>query len=148
MSILSNFSDRLNEQMILRSLNAPALAEKVGVSRATIAGFLRGAHLPSRKIFFALLEFFNCSADYLLGFDDFPPTNVIYVKPVEKFGIRFRKLLTEFNCSQYKLEKDLDISGNLVYKWLHDLTQPNVESFIKLANYFDVSVDFIIGRST
>ena len=146
MVILSNFSDRLKEQMILRDLNAPALADVIGVSRATVAGFLRGAHFPSSKAFFALLEYFNCSADYLLGLIDFPPDNVVYHKPMEKFGEHLRFLLIKHKISQFRLVKDLPVSGNLVYRWLNDLAFPSVESMIKLAAFFEMSVDMLIGR--
>lgn len=146
MVILSNFADRLKEQMILRDLKAPALAQIIGVSRATVAGFLRGAHFPSPKAFFALLEYFNCSADYLLGLIDFPSENVVYHKPIEKFGQTFRELLKTHRVSQFRLEQDLPVSGNLVYRWLNDLAFPSVESMVKLADFLEISVDMLIGR--
>lgn len=147
MDIAASFADRLNEFMILNNLNAPALAEKIGANRMTIAKLKRGRSHPSTAVFFKLIEYFHCSADYLLGLTEDYPENYPYKPPIEKFGARFRSLLEEFHISQYRLTKFAGISGNLLYKWLNDQTMPSVSNFVKLANYMETTVDHLIGRT-
>ena len=139
------FAERLKELMNERNLNAPALAKEIGANRTTISELLRGNYLPSTKNFIAMMEYFNCSADYLLGLIEFPPENVIY-QPVKPFHERLRLCLKESKKTEYRLQKDLKISDSLTYHWLHGNTQPTVDTLIKLSKYFGFHVDFLLGR--
>lgn len=143
---MSNFAERLKEYIVDRNLNVKKLAEKLGVSRATISSLVNGAHMPSTKVFILILEHFNCSADYILGLNDYPKSaSFQHVKP---FCGQLRKCLDESGKTEYRLQQDLGISTSLTYRWLAGKATPTVESLVKLANYFGCSVDFILGRET
>lgn len=139
------FAERLKELMNEKKLNAPALAKEIGANRTTISELLRGNYLPSAKHLVAIAEYFNCSADYLLGLIEFSPENFKY-QAVKPFSERLRLCLKETHISEYRLQKDLNISGSLTYNWLHGKTQPTVDSLIKLSRYFGLHVDYILGR--
>ena len=147
MIILSNFSDRLTEQMILRDLSVQQLADDIGFNRVTIFALKRGARLPSTEVLFSLVEYFQCSADYLLGLVEFSPDQVYYAPPVQNFGEHFRALLKQTNTTQYKLTKIHHISGNLLYRWLNNKAIPSVANLIKLSQCLEVPVDVLIGRT-
>ena len=147
MVILSNFYDRLTEQMILRSLSAQQLADAVGVDRVTIFALKRGARLPSTQLLLSLVEYFQCSADYLLGLVEFSPEQSYYAPSMDNFGERLRNLLKENGVSQYKLTQVYHVSGNLIYRWLNDKAVPSVANLIKLSQCLDVPVDVLIGRT-
>lgn len=139
------FAERLKELMGEKRLSAPALAKEIGANRTTVSELLRGNYLPSAKHLIAIAEYFNCSADYLLGLKEFSPENANYQK-VKPFKERFRLCLEESHISEYRLQKDLNISSSLTYNWLHGKTQPTVDSLIKLSRYFGLNVDYILGR--
>ena len=139
------FAERLKELMNERNLNAPALAKEIEANRTTISELLRGNYLPSTKHLIAIVEYFNCSADYLLGLIEFPPENIQY-QSVKPFAERLRLCLKESHKTEYRLQKDLNISDSLTYHWLHGNTQPTVDTLIKLSKYFGFHVDFILGR--
>ena len=143
---MEKFVERMNEFMISNDLNATQLAEKTGVARSTISGLLRKEHLPSTAALRAFANFFQCPADYLLGLIDDFPENLKFSQPNLSFGERFRKLLTDTNVSQYSLTKGEKISGNLLYKWLHNQAEPSVYNLIKLSKALNVSVDMLLGR--
>ena len=143
---LAIFSDRLNEQLILKNVKIQTLAEAINVDLTTIYELKRGKHLPSTEVLFSLVEYFNCSADYLLGRIEFDYEHAVYGKPFSSFGGQFRKLLKETKTSQYALTKNMKISGNLIYKWLHDQATPSVPNLVKLAEYMELPLDVIIGR--
>ena len=46
----------------------------------------------------------------------------------------------------YEKAKQTKLSEKTVNRWHNGKTQPNAESLIKLAKYFDCSVDFLLGR--
>ena len=145
MDILSNFSERLKEFMKDEGLNCPRLAIELGVALSTISECKRGAFLPSTRVFYLMLERFHCSADYLLGRTDLPPKRPNF-RPVPPFGPRLREVMKLFGVTQYRLEKDLPVSGSVVYHWLNGKSVPSVDSLVRLANFFGCSVDFLIGR--
>ena len=146
-NILSNISDRINEFMILKGLTAKTLAKELGFTHATVLNVLQARHFPSTKLLFALIDYFQCSADYILGLvEDFSEQSN-YLPPVTDFGARFSYLLQTTGVSQYALTKQHGISGNLIYRWLHNQTLPSPENFAKLSKAFGCSVDFILGRT-
>ena len=72
MDILSKLPERLKELMFDRGINAPTLAEKLDVGANTITRYLQGVSTPNFDIFVKLIEYFNCSADFLLGLEEQP----------------------------------------------------------------------------
>lgn len=57
-----------------------------------------------------------------------------------------KELRTERNISQDRLAKDLDLTQNMIFKWEHGSTiHQNLLGYI--ADYFNVSVDYLIGRT-
>lgn len=144
MDNLSVFVERLKEYMSEQNLSASALAPKINCSRAALSGLLNEAHVPSTAIVIALVEYFNCSADYLLGLVDYP--RVTEFKPLKPFGDTLRKCLNESGKSEYRLQKDLNISRSLTYRWLNNKALPKIDSLIRLKNYFGCSVDYLLGR--
>lgn len=48
--------------------------------------------------------------------------------------------------TEYRLQKDLNISRSLTYRWLSGKAIPTVDSLIALAKYFGCTVDYLLGR--
>ncbi|MCL2697915.1 MAG: helix-turn-helix domain-containing protein [Oscillospiraceae bacterium] len=63
------------------------------------------------------------------------------------FNERFVHILQERKISTYKLTKDTGISNGLISDWKNKKRTPASENLIKLADYFDVSVDYLLGRT-
>ena len=57
-----------------------------------------------------------------------------------------KELLRVYNLTQYGLSKQIGISPSAVCNWLNGKKEPSIESLWKLADFFDVSVDYLIGR--
>ena len=138
------FGERLKEYMVDLGLTQESLEKATGITRSLISNFLLNKHTPSFDKLVALLYYFNCSADYLLGLTDIPTSETLcYVLP---FNQRLRAILNDKNISQERLKRELNISGSVVYKWLSGKNSPSTDSLIKLAKFFDCSVDYLIGR--
>ncbi len=145
--LVTTFTERANEFCILKGYAPKTLAQAVGVTHATLLNALSGRHAPSTRLFFGLLQAFDCSADYLLGLTNDSPENAVYRAPMQSFGKRFARLLQESGVSQYALTRAHGISGNLIYRWLRDLTYPSPETMAKLATALHCSVDYLLGRT-
>ena len=49
--------------------------------------------------------------------------------------------------SQLKLAELFNISQQSIYKYENGLAEPDIDTLIKLADYFETSVDYLIGHS-
>lgn len=146
MEILSKLPERLQELMLDRNINASALAKILNTNPSTVTRYLKGETLPSYTCFTKMLEFFDCSADFLIGLIDFPPTDMVF-HPIPPFNEQFRTLMQKHTMSQYRLHHITNFSYNNFNKWLKGLSHPYVDNLIKLAQAFDCSVDYLIGHT-
>ncbi len=59
--------------------------------------------------------------------------------------MKLKDLRTKKGLSQEELGKILGVSGQTILNWENSIHSPNVEQLIKLATYFDVSIDYLVG---
>ena len=90
MDILSKLPERLKELMFDKGINAPALAKALEIKSNTVTRYLQGVSLPKFEIFVKLIDYFNCSADFLLGLADYPQYDATFL-PVMPFQEAFRR---------------------------------------------------------
>lgn len=57
-----------------------------------------------------------------------------------------KNLRNEKNITLYKLAADTGISNQMLSNYELNKTNPPLETLIKLADYFDVSLDYLCGR--
>ena len=61
--------------------------------------------------------------------------------------LKLKELRTEKNIKQEELAKIIDVQNYTIGNWERERSQPSIDDLIKLANFFEVSVDYLIGRS-
>ena len=125
-------------------IKAPALARLTGIDASTILTLLRGDGLHYVDTLVTLADYFKCSTDYLLGLTDRLTEENFKQRP--PFAEQLTFLLNHFKVTKYRLEKQTGFSEKTVNRWHNGKTQPTVDSLIRLAKYFDCSVDFVLGR--
>lgn len=62
------------------------------------------------------------------------------------FGEKLQALLDDNDISQTSLAIDLQVTAQAVSKWCNNLAQPDHETLKKIANKFNVSIDFLLGN--
>ena len=65
----------------------------------------------------------------------------------KKISDRIKALMKRDKVSRDKLENDLDLSKSTVSKILNAVNATGLETMLAFADYFDVSMDFLLGRS-
>ena len=65
-----------------------------------------------------------------------------------KFGEILAQLRQEKHLSQAELGKNIYVSGGTISNYEKGVHYPDVEKLIGLADYFGVSIDYLLGRST
>ncbi|ABB14215.1 LexA family protein [Carboxydothermus hydrogenoformans] len=63
------------------------------------------------------------------------------------FGQRLRQLRTERDLTQAELAKLLSIGESTISFYESNKRQPDFDTLIKLSNFFNVSIDFLLGRT-
>lgn len=67
----------------------------------------------------------------------------IKIKIVE----RLKELMKNYNVNQSQLAEAIGVSQSSISGWVTGKKEPSIESLWKLANYFDETVDYLIGRT-
>lgn len=56
-----------------------------------------------------------------------------------------KSLRLSYNLSQVELASALGVSKQCISNWENDYIQPSVEMLIKIAKYFNVTTDYLLG---
>lgn len=62
------------------------------------------------------------------------------------FWERFYKMCNAKGSKPNTVAKEIDISSGIITKWKTQGSLPNGETLVKIANYLDCSVDYLLGR--
>ncbi len=146
MDILSKLPERLNELMLERGINPPKLAEILNINYSTINRYIEGKRVPKYENLVALVEYFDCSADFLLGLCEYPKKERQTFKRVQPFSAQLRKVIQACGTTQYALQKKTRISTANFNDWNHGYSNPRSDNLVKLALALDCSVDQLLGR--
>ena len=65
---------------------------------------------------------------------------------METFGKRLRSLRQEKNIGQIELAKKLGVGKSIISLWEMDKCEPTLSKLIAIAEFFNVSIDFLAGR--
>ena len=57
-----------------------------------------------------------------------------------------RELLQEKGICQTQLAREVQISQSAISNWLSEKKEPRIESLWRLADYFNVTIDQLVGR--
>lgn len=64
---------------------------------------------------------------------------------IHLFGDRLKELRTSKNLSQEELSEILDVRKSSISNWETSKATPTFDMLIKIANYFGVTTDFLLG---
>ncbi|MBQ7977796.1 MAG: helix-turn-helix transcriptional regulator [Clostridia bacterium] len=65
-----------------------------------------------------------------------------------KFNKIFKDLRAETSLSQKDIAEELSVSRSVVSDWEQGRTEPSIQGLIDIADYYAVSVDYLIGRDS
>lgn len=62
-----------------------------------------------------------------------------------KFAIRLKELRKEKNLKQSELAAFLSVDQRSISNWENEIYQPDYEMLVKIAKFFEVSADYLLG---
>lgn len=64
----------------------------------------------------------------------------------EVFALRIKAIRNELGLTQTQVSKDTEIDQSRISKYETGELQPDLEKLGKLANYYEVSIDWLLGN--
>ena len=70
-----------------------------------------------------------------------------YVKTVKMINEILKNTRKNEKLTAKELATQLNVSTSLIYEWEHGRANPSINELIKLANIFETSIDYLVGRT-
>lgn len=67
--MINGLGERLQEQRQLKNLSQKEVGNAINVSASIVSNYEKGERTPSLEVLMALARLYQCSTDYLLGFE-------------------------------------------------------------------------------
>lgn len=117
----------------------------VGVSRDVIIRATKYGIIPSIKSLIKIADKVNVSITYLLGETD---NNEFYLSEnPTTFHIRLEQLANERGEKYSTISNKMPFAYNSIYEWMRTGCLPSLEYLKPLAEYFKISIDYLLGRT-
>lgn len=142
---------RLKELRQEKNLRQEDLGKLFNATKSAVSMWENGKREPDRETFLALADFFGVTVDYLMGRED---TQQQYVSidsedndaKFPKFQSALQSLRKESGLSQDQIAEMLAVPTRTYGSWERGERQPDFQILCKIADYFNVSTDYLLGR--
>ena len=64
---------------------------------------------------------------------------------MNKFSEKLKELRKDKDLSQKKLAKDLNVDQRSISNWEKGVREPDFNTLVQIAKYFDVKTDYLLG---
>ena len=141
---IEKFSERLEDFIRDKGMDNKTFAREVGVPESCISYFINSLRMPTITTLVKIADYFNCSADYVLGITE--NTNSSF-KVCPPFSERLQYLIEFYKYPSPKaFRKDLNLAKSRFNEWLKGARVPSLDNIIKISEGLECSVDFVLGR--
>ena len=147
MAISKEFQIRFKELVDELGLkNKTEIVKRIGITYATFSKAFNYGIFPTVPILIRVADFFDVSVDYLIGNAE----NEKFIKSEhpKKFKERLEELKTSKEiATTYELAQRVHIHRNNIAQWMKHDYIPSIDDLILIADFFGVSLDYLLGRS-
>ncbi len=144
MNTFPDFAERFKDLISENGLSQKQIACAIGIPETSVSNYISGKSEPSLKVLVAIADYFKCTTDYITGKKDESEEKIFL--PCPPFSTQLKILMDKKPCSGYRLCTDANIPQASFYDWKNGKTEPNLYNVKKLLEYFDCSLDFLLGR--
>lgn len=132
---------RLKELRKKEGLIQEQVANILGTNQSQYGKYENGKTNLSLENAKILVDYFGVSIPYLLGIDD---TSTL-IDPFQKFPNRIGELIDASNKTLKEISRETNINYETLSAYKRQVRHPKKENALKLANYFNVSVAYLLG---
>ena len=143
-TMIEKFSENLLELFNEEKITIDAFAKIVNTDLSEIYRYIRKECTPNLTTLIKIVDCFNYSIDYLLGYIPFPENAVFKTTP--PFSQAFKTFLKQKEITRYRLSKDTGISIKRLDDWYFGRFNPSLDKLIIIRNHYKCTIDYILGR--
>lgn len=144
-NISAKFQNRIKQLIDEQDCDKKDFPKHVGVSRDVIIRATKYGIIPSLKSLIKIADKLNVSLYYLLGETE---ENEFYLSETPAtFHSRLEQLVKERNEKYSTVSNKMPFAYNSIYEWMRTGCLPSLEYVRPLADYFNVSIDYLLGRT-
>ncbi|MCL2798047.1 MAG: helix-turn-helix domain-containing protein [Firmicutes bacterium] len=125
------------------------IAIELGIPQQMLYSYKSGKTTAQFCHFILLADYFKCSVDYLVGrtgLDAEAGEKKTVYKECPPFSKRLKELFGLYKTTESRIYKIVQISRSRFHGWLSGKNEPSLPNLIKLAEYFDCTLDYLVGR--
>ena len=121
------------------------IARSIGIDYGIYKKIIAYGQLPKPMVLTRIADYFDISIDYLIGKTDdkyFEKAN-----PPSNFITRYNELKQAYHYTDYKVAQKLHVSTSYTTAWKKHSYLPSLKNLIILSEIFQVSLDYLLGRT-
>lgn len=137
--------DRFLELLNERGITAYRVAKDTGLNPTTFTDWKKGKSSPKTDKLQKIADYFDVSLDWLTGNSNFRSVQKAFNPEKENNSYKvFELLLKEHDTTPYKVSKDTGIGTATLSNWKNGKYTPKQDKMQKLADYFGVTIDYLM----
>ncbi|MGR8829734.1 helix-turn-helix domain-containing protein [Leuconostoc citreum] len=136
--------NRLKELREKNKLTLRKLYERTGISDVNLSRYERNLVNPKKRVWKKLSDYYHVPVSYLKGTDRELDD---YLNNMVDKNFRLKKLRKNKNLTLEDIQKQTGIKRSTFSDYENDHTEPNIKTLIALAGFFNVSIDYLVGRT-
>ncbi len=144
------FAKRLQDLLVYSVKTDSQLAEETTLKRKAIYNWLRGITYPTAESLLILANYFQVSADYIIGLSDIEEDMgkvEISAKEAHDTLIGYLNVyMVEKEITYYRLAKLLGVGQSTLARWFKEGATPEMAILIRISKLLDKSLDELLGR--
>lgn len=145
MDRIKYFSDCLKDILIERNIPVKELSQLSGITDSRLYDYISNRCAPSISNAVKLAKSLNCTLDYLFGYDEeyiYTPDYCLSSSCTE----RLKETINKSGKTRYKISKEIAASQQQLHNWYQGKQIPTLVTLIEFADYFNCSLDYLVGR--
>lgn len=121
------------------------VSKDTGIATATLSDWKNGRSTPKNDKLQKIADYFNVSLDWLTGNSDYRNVQDLIKSESNDNGyLAFSKLLNERGVTAYKVSKETGVTQSTLSGWKRGRSTPKTDNMKKIADYFGVSIDYLM----
>ncbi len=139
------FQNRIKQIIEEQDCDKKDFPKFVGVSKDVIIRATKYGIIPSLKSLIKIADKVKVSIPYLLGETD---NDEFYLsEQPASFHVRLEQLADERGEKYSSISNKMPFAYNSIYEWMRTGCLPSLDYIKPLAEYLDVSIDYLLGRT-
>lgn len=134
--------DRYQKLLEKNNVTSYRVSKETGITQTTLSNWKNGKITPKTDTLKKIANYFDVTVSYFT--DEIEPQES---QTAIEFGNRLRYLRTSKGLMQEELAEVIKTTNATISKYENGRIEPNLETLQRLADFFDVSIDYLLCKT-